>query len=731
MVLRAFAARWSVVALMGLSISFACVEVVPGEPREPSKRDGARETARVSSRDEAGMTPELRAAYIEAVQSGAGEIYRAVREASGAARFVHRSQGFEASINGAEVRIAPQEAGRFELSLATTGVGCEGGSELGVPAGAAEIAGNRVEIARGRMREWYVNGPLGLEQGFTLERAPSCEGTKVVSIEVGGSVAPELVDEDGDGMGESVAFVDSEGAAVARYTDLFVKDATGKRLPAWMRVAAGRISLHVDDADAAYPVQIDPLVWLEQAKLAASDGSIDDHFGASVALSGDTALVGAYWADVGATVNQGAAYVFTRTGGVWTEQQKLTASDGAMDDIFGVSVALSGDTVLVGAAGADVGAAVDQGAAYVFTRAGGVWTEQQKLTASDGATEDYFGTSVALSLDTALVGSQVHDIGANIDQGAAYVFTLSGGVWIQQQKLTAGDGAAQEYFGGSVALSGDTALVSMAQGDVGANSIQGRVYVFTRSGGAWTQQQKLTAADGAAVDQFGISVALSGDTALVGALGDNFGASTDQGSAYVLVLGPPRVTGDACAAGIECESGFCVDGVCCDAACGVGLAGDCQACSVAAGAAVDGTCALLSMGTECRAAAGACDVAESCDGASGACPADATAAAGTECRAALGACDAAEACDGASVDCPGDVSSPDGATCDGGTCLGGTCVGSGGSGGEGGSSDPPVAEPSGCDCRVAGTTSGETSYAALSLLGVALLGMRRRRARRA
>ena len=116
------------------------------------------------------------------------------------------------------------------------------------------MSGNRVDIARQDVREWYVNGPLGLEQGFTVERAPPCEGTKVVTIEVGGSVAPELVDEDGDGRGEAITFADAEGVPVARYTDLYVKDATGKRLSAWMSVTAGRISLHLDDAGAAYPV---------------------------------------------------------------------------------------------------------------------------------------------------------------------------------------------------------------------------------------------------------------------------------------------------------------------------------------------------------------------------------------------------------------------------------------------------------------------------------------------
>ena len=172
---------------------------------------------------------------------------------------------------------------------------------------------------------------------------------------------------------------------------------------------------------------------LQQTQLRAGDGAAGDNFGVSVALSGDTALVGSYADDVGANVNQGSVYVFTRTGGVWTQQARLTVGDGAADDLFGFSVALSGDTALVGAYRHDVGANADQGAAYVFTRVGAVWTQQQQLTATDGAAGDFFGDSVALSGNTALVGADAHDIGTNVNQGAAYVFSRTGGIWTAQQ----------------------------------------------------------------------------------------------------------------------------------------------------------------------------------------------------------------------------------------------------------------------------------------------------------
>ena len=284
---------------------------------------------------------------------------------------------------------------------------------------------------------------------------------------------------------------------------------------------------------AAYVFVRSGMTWVQQAKLTASDGAADDCFGSSVALSGDTALVGAVYDEIGTNARQGSAYVFVRSGTTWTQQAKLTASDGAWDDDFGVSVALSGDTALVGAYLDDVGANKDQGSTYVFTRNGTIWTQQAQLTASDGAEYDAFGEAVALSGDTALVGAGENTIDANASQGAAYVFTRSGTTWTQQAQLIASDGAAEDYFGGSVALSGDTALVVASNDDVGANADQGSAYVFTRSGMTWTQQAKLIALDGAASDNFGRSVALSGDTALVGADSDTVGANTDQGSAYV------------------------------------------------------------------------------------------------------------------------------------------------------------------------------------------------------
>lgn len=271
-----------------------------------------------------------------------------------------------------------------------------------------------------------------------------------------------------------------------------------------------------------------PVAQAAEQKLTAGDGAANDFFGGSLGMAGDTMVVGAPADDVGANSNQGSASLFVRSGDHWSEQQKLTASDGTAFDQFGSSVAISGDTLVVGAMG-DVGG---QGSAYVFVRNGGVWSEQQKLIAGDGATSDQFGWSVAISGDTLAVGVTSDDVGANVNQGSAYVFVRSGGVWSQQQKLIASDGAASDELGFSLAISGDTLAAGAPPDDGG----RGSAYAFVRSGGVWSQSQRLTASDRVVGDSFGRSVGISGDMVGVGAIADDVGANVDQGSVYVLLL---------------------------------------------------------------------------------------------------------------------------------------------------------------------------------------------------
>ena len=259
--------------------------------------------------------------------------------------------------------------------------------------------------------------------------------------------------------------------------------------------------------------------WTEGQKLLASDGSNGNAFGYSVSVSGDTLLIGSCYDDDHGTMC-GSAYVFVRTEGTWTQQQKLLASDGAAFDYFGNTVSLDGDTALIGAHG-DNGYI---GSAYVFVRTGTTWTQQQKLTASDGGADDWFGYSVSLSDDTAAIGAH----GDNGYTGAVYVFTRSGTAWSEQQKLLASDGGSLDSFGYSVSVDGDTALIG-AHWD---NDYQGSAYVFVRAGTTWTEQQKLISSDGVSWDYFGWSVSLSGESALIGAMFDDDNG-TDSGSAYI------------------------------------------------------------------------------------------------------------------------------------------------------------------------------------------------------
>ncbi len=275
--------------------------------------------------------------------------------------------------------------------------------------------------------------------------------------------------------------------------------------------------------------------WTQQAKLTAADAATGDHFGFSVAVSGDTAVVGARFDDFRAT-NSGSAYIFTRSGSTWIQQAKLTASDGAFVDLFGSSVAINVDTIVVGAKNDD-DAGSNSGSAYVFTRSGTMWSQQVKLTAGDAAAGDNFGISVAVSGDTAVIGAFLDD-DASSQSGSAYVFSRSGSTWTQQSKLTAADAALADQFGISVSVSGDTAVVG-AYSDDDAGFQSGSAYVFSRSGSTWTQQAKLTAADAATGDRFGISVSVSGDTAVVGANQDD-DAGANSGSAYVFSLTPPN-----------------------------------------------------------------------------------------------------------------------------------------------------------------------------------------------
>lgn len=280
-------------------------------------------------------------------------------------------------------------------------------------------------------------------------------------------------------------------------------------------------------------------IWQEQQKVFASNaGSVDD-FGYSVSISndGNTAVVGAPDEDTGGS-NRGSAYIFTKNGGVWSEQQKIQGIGLTNGANFGYSTAISsdGNTIIVGALNNDTGGDNSSGTAYVFTRSGSpeTWTQQQQLSAGGGSTLFEFGHAVALSRDgdTAFITAiNFYTPGANA--GNVYIYTRSGGTWTKQQEIQSNDIAGGDDFGYALDLSsnGNTAVISAIQGE---NSGNGAVYIFKKSGGTWSQQQKLTASDGASGDQFGSSVSISsdGNTLLVGAQEEDTGG-TSSGAAYI------------------------------------------------------------------------------------------------------------------------------------------------------------------------------------------------------
>ncbi|MGA3027311.1 MAG: FG-GAP repeat protein [Bryobacteraceae bacterium] len=241
---------------------------------------------------------------------------------------------------------------------------------------------------------------------------------------------------------DSVLFGSGKGV-VLRYAGLKALDAGGHTLASRLEVRGREIRLIVQDHGAQYPLVVDPL-WTEQQELTASGSAL---FGISVSVSGNTAVIGAYWTTVNSNSHQGAVYVFVRSGGVWSQQQELTASDGAYNDQFGQSVSVSGDTAVIGAGGWNT----YQGAAYVFVRSGGVWTQQGELTASDGALDDAFGYSVSVSGDTVAIGANESYSGP----GAAYVFV---GPSLGTNSLLVGSASGAS----SVVLSSDGAWTAAA-----------------------------------------------------------------------------------------------------------------------------------------------------------------------------------------------------------------------------------------------------------------------------
>mgnify|MGYP000642746051 CR=1 FL=1 len=287
------------------------------------------------------------------------------------------------------------------------------------------------------------------------------------------------------------------------------------------------------DAGAVFAFEKKAETWLQRQVLTATDAQAGDAFGQSIALTEQFLVIGAPHSDA-SNKDSGAAYVYIREQDRWRFQTKLIAKDGAAGDLFGISVAIDGKTILVGADLNDE-RAENAGAVYAYVYDGKQWQHQAKLMANDGANTDIFGVRVALFSDTALISARRDDIaGVGTDAGSAYIFERKKGKWHQTQKLVAPDGKADDRFARGVALYQETALISAMHHDANGNNT-GALYVFKKHQGQWRYTSKIVASDGVPEDRFGWNVALTNKTAIIAVphRDDNGNAS---GAAYILDL---------------------------------------------------------------------------------------------------------------------------------------------------------------------------------------------------
>ncbi len=475
---------------------------------------------------EADLAPAARASISAAI--GAESPAYSFDSAPGGARAANPSQHLSIGVSRTGVRI---ERPGLELGLSAHALGY-GDSLQTLRAAQPSFAANRATYAAPGLTQWYVNGPLGVEQGFTLAHAPAghATGPLTVAIALSGDTRATLASS-----GQSVTFIGAHGAKL-RYAGLSVSDARGHSLHSWLALVGGQLLLRVDTRHARFPLRIDPSIELEapeallsptNGKEAGEEAEERSEVGIDVAISadGNTALVGA----PGGKQSGGAVWVFTRSGSEWVQQQKLEAPEmeGGADVCaeaaageegeecrFGRAVALSadGDEALIGAPLANSA----QGAAWIFTRNGSTFTPSAELTSPEPASFGHFGRSVSLSDngETALVGAP----GELKNGGRAWVFTGTGSTWAVGAPLVGAGEQGAGRLGRSVALSGDgeVALVGAPVDD----ELAGAAWVFQRSGVTWSEQgSKLTGGSASAEARFGHSVALNeeGSVALVGA----------------------------------------------------------------------------------------------------------------------------------------------------------------------------------------------------------------------
>jgi trimeric autotransporter adhesin len=465
-----------------------------------------------------------------AVSRGLGaeqQSYWAHSAADGTIALPNPAQRLSASVSGSRLSVSGAHGLNFDLS--GLGVG-RNATVLPRSLSAARIARNRVTRSAGGIQEWFANGPLGIEQGFTLTRRPAGSGPLRILQKVSGNVTGRV-----DRGGLSASF-SSHGGSLS-YAGLSVTDARGHQVPASLRLLAGRrLVIQIDDAHAVYPLRVDPVVS-QTAELTAADSADGDELGYSVAIFGTTIVAGAPYRTVNSNSDQGAVYVYTMPAGGWatssTPTAELTASDGATNDELGTSVGISGTTIVAGAPGTNS----STGTAYVYTMPTNGWastsTPAAELTASDGAADDDFGRGVGISGTTIIASAIGHNV-----FGTVYVYQMGGNAWASSSTPTAeidGNSTISEIdFGLSTAISGSTIVVGLQNGA----GLAGEVQEFTEPGdGTWASTSiptaTLTAADGASGDKLGLYVAVSGSTIVASAPYHSVNGDAGQGAVYV------------------------------------------------------------------------------------------------------------------------------------------------------------------------------------------------------
>ncbi|MDQ7074683.1 MAG: Ig-like domain-containing protein [Gammaproteobacteria bacterium] len=466
----------------------------------------------------------------------------------------HHSMDYRLSAQALSIKSA---VGEVQMSLHSYG---DGQQTIFAETPSLQVNGKRLEKQYQQLTEWYLDSPLGLEQGFTFAQPLSKQrGELILNLAFSGSLTPQLKDQ-------TLHFLDGKQRSQLTYDKLYAFDATGRELPSRMVLAGNTLSLRVDDRDAIYPVVVDPL--FSPVRLVDSRGIAGDRFGLSVAIDGSTAVVGAD--SVGAADTFGAAVVYEKQHGIWQEVAHLNTAT-SFGDRLGYSVAISGDTIVVGAWDMPNGAAT-QPSVYVYVKGANGWptVETARLRPLDpqlalsGSTR--FGHSVDISAGVVVVGAPSYDVtppvgilckglaSQGVDAGAAFVFVRPVAGWSGSQNeavmLMDGDACDSDALGVSVAIDADTVVLG-AHGDDGGVSgfvdAAGSVYVFVKPLAGWHSPTPLTesatlrafAREGTA--HFGFSVDVSNDVVVVGAFGDpnKVGVNTSSGSGAAFIFEKP------------------------------------------------------------------------------------------------------------------------------------------------------------------------------------------------